>query len=248
MTTPVRLDDLISLVRSRRPDGSPLDDLGDAVDVGAHLGEVADHLVGHFVDQARRAGASWTEIGRHMGVTKQAVQKRFVPRADVAGSDDVPHPTDASSFTRFTPRARRAVAAAEGAARRWRQVHIQPAHLVLGVLTEADGLAMRTLTDLEVDPVELAHRIEAGLLPVDEEPGGHVPFGGPAKKALDLTFRAALRLGHPHVGTEHLLLGVLADDTLPVTRLLADLGATAVSVEARVTLGAPARDRGVAGP
>jgi hypothetical protein len=37
-------------------------------------------LIGHFVDQARRSGASWTEIGKSMGVTKQAAQKRFVPK------------------------------------------------------------------------------------------------------------------------------------------------------------------------
>jgi hypothetical protein len=48
--------------------------------VAEHLGELSDHLIGHFVDRARRSGASWTDIGRSMGVTKQAAQKRFVPR------------------------------------------------------------------------------------------------------------------------------------------------------------------------
>ena len=42
----------------------------DAVLAADHLGEVADHLIGHFVDQARRSGASWTDIGRSMGVTQ----------------------------------------------------------------------------------------------------------------------------------------------------------------------------------
>lgn len=45
------------------------------------LGHFADHLLGHFVDQARRSVASWTDIGKCMGVTKQAAQKRFVPKA-----------------------------------------------------------------------------------------------------------------------------------------------------------------------
>src|ERR1700743_3990804 len=52
-----------------------------------HLGEVADHLIGHFVDQARRSGASWTDIGKSMGVTKQASQKRFVLRAETTTLD-----------------------------------------------------------------------------------------------------------------------------------------------------------------
>src|ERR1700735_5555847 len=77
--TPVRLDDLISYVKSQ--DGTPLDHVSAAMRVSEHVGEVADHLIGHFVDQARRAGASWTEIGQSMGVTKQAAQKRFVPKA-----------------------------------------------------------------------------------------------------------------------------------------------------------------------
>ncbi|HLK74910.1 MAG TPA: ATP-dependent Clp protease ATP-binding subunit, partial [Streptosporangiaceae bacterium] len=70
---PVRLDDLISYVRSQ--DGTALDHVSAAMRVSEHLGEVADHLIGHFVDQARKAGASWTEIGQSMGVTKQAAQK-----------------------------------------------------------------------------------------------------------------------------------------------------------------------------
>ena len=142
MTSAVRLDDLITLVKTRHPDGDALERLGDAVAVGEHLGEVADHLIGHFVDQARRAGASWTDIGRHMGVTKQAVQKRFVPRAEGAGARD---------FARFTDKARRAVVEAQAAARRTRQEQIAPEHLVLGLLTEPTALAATTLTALGVD-------------------------------------------------------------------------------------------------
>ena len=44
------------------------------------LGEVADQLITHFVNEARDAGLSWTPIGERMGVTKQAARKRFVPR------------------------------------------------------------------------------------------------------------------------------------------------------------------------
>src|SRR5918911_3989398 len=90
----VRLDDLIEGIRRARP-GDPASQLGEAVVLAEHLGELADHLVGHFVDQARRSGLSWTEIGRNMGVTKQAAQKRFVPRE--AESSDMQQ-----SFARFT--------------------------------------------------------------------------------------------------------------------------------------------------
>ena len=64
---PVRLDELINHVKSLDPDGNALDRLSAAVQVSQDLGELSDHLVGHFVDQARRAGASWTDIGQSMG-------------------------------------------------------------------------------------------------------------------------------------------------------------------------------------
>src|ERR687889_2256750 len=90
VTGAVRLDDLIQAIT--RVHFDPLEQLTDAVLAGEHLGEVADHLIGHFVDQARRSGASWTEIGRSMGVTKQAAQKRFVPKAGEKPSQPDPHP------------------------------------------------------------------------------------------------------------------------------------------------------------
>src|ERR1700754_1783637 len=94
--TPIRLDDLIAAIKKGHPD--VLDQLSDAVIAADHLGEVADHLIGHFVDQARRSGASWTEIGQSMGVTKQAARKRFVPK----GPGEAAEINAADGFSRFT--------------------------------------------------------------------------------------------------------------------------------------------------
>ncbi|MGI8901467.1 MAG: hypothetical protein ACR2HA_11190 [Nocardioides sp.] len=85
MINPVRLGDLIEAIKKVHSDA--LDQLADAVIAADHLGEVADHLIGHFVDHARRSGASWTDIGRSMGVTKQAAQKRFVSKSSGGASD-----------------------------------------------------------------------------------------------------------------------------------------------------------------
>ena len=230
MTSAVRLDDLISLVKSRHPDGDALERLADAVAVGEHLGEVADHLIGHFVDQARRTGASWTDIGRHMGVTKQAAQKRFVPRAEGAGARD---------FARFTDKARRVVVASQAAARRCRQEQIAPEHLVLGLLTEPTALAATTLVALGVDLDGLRERVEAGLVASDAELGEQIPFNGPAKKVLELVFREALRLGHNYVGTEHLLLGLLADVESAAAQLI---GVSHAAAEEHITAAVAARE------
>src|ERR1700684_324645 len=82
---PVRLDELINTIKKVHSD--VLDQLSDAVLAAEHLGEVADHLIGHFVDHARRSGASWTDIGKSMGVTKQAAQKRFVAKGNTLDLD-----------------------------------------------------------------------------------------------------------------------------------------------------------------
>ena len=51
-----------------------------------------------------------------------------------------------------------------------------------------------------------------------------IPFDGPAKKVLELTFRQALRLGHNYVGTEHIVLALLEaeDDDGTLHRLGVD--------------------------
>src|SRR5437773_6488383 len=115
MTTPaqitanIRLDDLIDAIKQAHPD--VLDQLQDAMIAADHLGDVADHLIGHFVDQARRSGASWTEIGRSMGVTKQAAQKRFVAKGEASDLDA------SQGFSRYTDRARKVVVTAQELAR-----------------------------------------------------------------------------------------------------------------------------------
>ncbi len=164
-----------------------------------HLGEVADHLVGHFVDQARRSGASWTEIGASMGVTKQAAQKRFVPKGDTIDPNE--------GFARFTPRARSAVVFSQNAARDAQHTEITPEHLILGLLVDTESLAIALLQAQGVQPDQLRDAIT--LPPATGQALDLVPFDGAAKKVLELTFREALRLGHNYIGTEHMLLALL---------------------------------------
>ncbi|HLU59787.1 MAG TPA: Clp protease N-terminal domain-containing protein [Pseudonocardia sp.] len=53
---------------------------------------------------------------------------------------------------------------------------------------------------------------------------GHIPFEGPAKKALQLALREAIALGHNHIGTEHILLGLLHSDEGAAHHILAAHG------------------------
>jgi hypothetical protein len=214
-----RLDDLIAGIENAHPD--PLERVGGAVMVAEHLGETADHLVGHFVDRARRAGASWTDIGRSMGVSKQAVQKRFVPKEP------------AQDFTRFTPRARNVVVAAQNETRAASNAEIRPEHLVLGLLSEPEGLAMRALAERGVMADAVREAAVAALPPAADELPALILFDAQAKKALELTFREALRLGHNYVGTEHILLALL--ELEGGTGVLSGLGVDKAGVETAVT-------------
>jgi hypothetical protein len=197
---PIRLDDLIDVIKQVHTE--PLEQLTDAVLAAETLGDVADHLIGHFVDQARKSGASWTDIGKCMGVTKQAAQKRFVPKAADAASALDPN----AGFGRFTPRARNVVVEAQNKAHDTGNAEIQPAHLLLGLFTDPNGLAAKLLAGQGVDADKVT---KAVTLPphVDDVPV-LIPFSGQAKKVLELTFRQALRLGHNYIGTEHIFLAL----------------------------------------
>ncbi|TYP85937.1 Clp protease N-terminal domain-containing protein [Blastococcus xanthinilyticus] len=219
MPPTVRLDDLISAIQKVHDE--PLEQLTDAVLAADHLGDVADHLIGHFVDQARRSGASWTEIGRSMGVTKQAAQKRFVPK-------DPPLDPE-QGFTRFTPRARNVVAAAQEEARAAGNAEVGTTHLVLGLLAEPEGLAGHAITAQGVAPETVRAAATAALPPASGEVPPLIPFDGAARKALELTFREALRLGHNYIGTEHVLLALLEQEE--AAGLLSGIGLDKTRVE-----------------
>lgn len=223
----IRLDDLIDAIRKVHDD--ELEQLRSAMVAADHLDELADHLIGHFVDQARRSGASWTDIGAAMGVTKQAARKRFLPKdfGDPAALDAN------EGFERFTPRAKNVVMAAHTVANEGHHDEIGIPHLVLGLLSEPEALAAKAIVTAGVAPDAVRATAEAALPPPVEGAPALVPYGAEAKKVLELTFREALRLGHNYIGTEHVLLALLeheGDDGL-----LEGLGLEKAAVEATIT-------------
>jgi hypothetical protein len=223
VTGPLRLDDLINAITTAHTE--PLEQLTDAVIAADHLGDLADHLIGHFVDQARRSGASWTDIGRSMGVSKQAVQKRFVTKDDTIDMSQ--------GFNRFTPRARNTVVAAQNAAKQAGSPEITPAHLVLGLLSEPEGLGVAAIVAQHVTVDQLRAAATAALPARDDQDRALTPFDAAAKKALELTVREALRLGHNYIGTEHLVLALLEQED--GNGLLSGLGVQKATVEQYVT-------------
>jgi ATP-dependent Clp protease ATP-binding subunit ClpA len=207
---PVPLDNLIAYVKALHPGGGPLDNVSDAFSVSTQLDEQADALIGYFVDQARRSGLSWSQIGGAMGVSKQAAQKRFVP-AKAAEELMLEHP--GKPFSRFTDRAVRVVAAAE---RLSAAEPVSPAHIAAALLSEPEAVAAKAIAAAGVSPEQLYAALGTGPAPQLTDADAQPLRTGLAKLELNEATRAALkgalrwalRLGHNYIGTEHLLLGV----------------------------------------
>jgi hypothetical protein len=221
---PVPLDNLITYVKTLHPDGGPLDNVADAFEVSAQLDEQADALIGHFVDQARKSGASWSQIGAAMGVSKQAAQKRFVPAR-------VPDHVD---FSRFTDRSRNVLAAAGQLA----AGPVTAAHIAAALLVEPYGLAAKAIAAIGLTPEQVyeAAGTGAAALPQDVTPPAlrEISYAETGAATMKGALKAALRLSHNYIGTEHLLLGVLSIDD-PVVAALGEVGLTLPRVEAQLT-------------
>ena len=137
-------------------------------------------------------------------------------------------------FQRFTDRARRAVHLAQEEARLLRHDYIGTEHLLLGLLYEGEGVAAKALESLGISLQEVRGQVEGIIGHGQSLVAGQVPFTPRAKKALELSLREALALGHHYIGTEHLLLGLLREGEGVAAQVLTRLGADHAQVRERV--------------
>ncbi|MGH3150417.1 MAG: Clp protease N-terminal domain-containing protein, partial [Streptosporangiaceae bacterium] len=89
-------------------------------------------------------------------------------------------------FERFTNRARHVVVLAQEEARRLRHNYIGTEHLLLGLLSESDGLACRALTGFGMSLEGTRQEVKDLIGPGTKELSGHIPFTPRAKKTLEL--------------------------------------------------------------
>jgi hypothetical protein len=219
---PGRLDQCVEYVERRIPDGAAPARLSEATAVAEHLTELADRLVGHFVDEARRAGASWMQIGQILGVSKQAAQKRFVGNS--AGTP--PHRTWGPPEWLSEQTATLVRRSAEEAGQLGHG-YIEAEHLILAALHDPDSLAVQALHALGTSPEAVRAALVAAI------PSGrasrsnqidHIPFTPRAKEMLDAR-RIAQRHGQRQAGPEHILLNVLGSRKRgPARKTLNQLG------------------------
>src|SRR6266536_5480968 len=115
-------------------------------------------------------------------------------------------------FERFTEPARQVLVLAQDEARALKHNYIGTEHILLGLLRTDDGLATRVLDSLGISLNEVRFQVAQIIGQGDEVATGHVPFTPRAKKVLDLSLREAQSLGHNHISTEHILLGIVREN------------------------------------
>lgn len=210
MTPAPTLQELIDEVRADAAGEEALVQLSQASMTVTDLEQVGDALLGHFVDQCRRGGHSWSEISRALGVTKQAAHKRFT--------------SEPTTFERFTERAKSVLSKSRTEAHRLGHGFVGTEHLLLALFDVPDGLAMRVLDGAGVSKPMVEEQVLTLIKRTSASEGGRLPFTPRAKAVLSQSATVALDLGHNYIGTEHLLLGLFVDENSVAAKVLQQLG------------------------
>jgi ATP-dependent Clp protease ATP-binding subunit ClpA len=128
-------------------------------------------------------------------------------------------------FQRFTDRARRVVVLAQEEARMLGHDYIGTEHILLGLIREGEGVAARALESLGISLEAVRQQVEEIIGQGQGPQQGHIPFTPRAKKVLELSLREAQQLAHNYIGTEHILLGLIAEGEGVAAQVLVKLGA-----------------------
>jgi ATP-dependent Clp protease ATP-binding subunit ClpC len=126
----------------------------------------------------------------------------------------------------FTERVRWALARAREEAAQLHHEYVGTEHILLGLLKDHEGVPAAVLREAAVDPDELRRRIESLVKrgKATEPTGPDLPYTSRAKKVLEFAMTEARELNHSYVGTQHLLLGLLREETGIAGQVLTEAG------------------------
>jgi ATP-dependent Clp protease ATP-binding subunit ClpC len=127
-------------------------------------------------------------------------------------------------FERFTDRARRVVVLAQEESRMLNHNYVGTEHILLGLVHEGEGVAAQALQGLGVSLEEVRRRVEEIIGEGDRRPTGHIPFTSRAKRVLELSLRESVQLGQKYIGTEHILLGLIAEGEGVAAQVMQQMG------------------------
>jgi ATP-dependent Clp protease ATP-binding subunit ClpC len=139
------------------------------------------------------------------------------------------------NLDRFTKRARRVLTTAGEEARRLNHQFIGTEHILLGLVAEDGGVAMRVLQELGISAAQVRSAIDStvdrGTRPILKQPA----LSTHTKQVIELAVDEARRLGHHYIGTEHLLLGLVRKGKGVAVDVLRALGAPPEKIRQQVT-------------
>ena len=125
---------------------------------------------------------------------------------------------------RFSKRARKVLTMAQEEAQRLNHNYIGTEHLLLGLVKEDQGVAVKVLRELGVEPMQVVKAIERAVGKGDRPPYGKPTLAPRTKRVIELSVDEARLMGHQYIGTEHLLLGLVREGEGIAVNVLRSLG------------------------
>lgn len=218
-----RAEDLIGSIAERHASDARRA-LTAAREISDELAASAERVLGHFVAAAREAGMTWSDVGDALGVSKQAVQKRFAVRLEE--SQNIIGPC---LFSRFDGGLSEALIKATLRARADGAYLVTAEHLLAGLGSLRDGRATAIIQSLAPDfatSLRASQLRSPAMLRRDA-----LPFSADARAAFRRLELIAEDKDLAGIGTEHLLLALAGDVSSHVGARLQGHGVTAEKIE-----------------
>jgi len=137
-------------------------------------------------------------------------------------------------FERFTDKLIKTIMLAQEECRRSGHNWVAPEHILLGLMGAEDGLSFSALKNSGVT-LEMLRSAVTKIVPIgSDKVAVEIPFTDSAKRALELSWDEARKLGHKHIGTEHLLLALLSSKDSVVEKALENVGVEATRLQRHV--------------
>ena len=138
----------------------------------------------------------------------------------------------------FTKRAKDAMRNAASEAAKRHHNYVSTEHMLLGLLALGNGVAHNVLVRLGVNPEQLREAVEQHLQagPDDVRISNPVPLTPRMQKVILLSRREAKQLGHNYIGSEHILLGLLAESDGVAAKALSARGLTLEKVRRQIRI------------
>lgn len=155
------------------------------------------------------------------------IRKPYLPRnrTDTNNTED----------DKFTEQARKVFSVAQEEAQRFQHYYVGPEHLLLGLVQEGEGAAAKVLSDLGVELNKARRAVEFVVGHGDRMALGEVGLTPRAERVIELAADEARLLNHYHIGTEHLLLGLIREGGSIATGVLEALNVSLEEVR-RLTI------------